>query len=199
VVDFTGGRLETGEIVATDPNPFPDGFVRLPLTRTGVRTTADPMRDEGVFARIAQGSGRITIRLTGDDGRFKYVGYFAQHTPERLVLDLYKARPPSDAAEIVRGRNGCLRLTDHAVTRRHVDAEGRERNLFEHSLVVRLRRSGGRVHRQKATTAFQRMWSASFDYPPARRQDGTLEAVALSAKDGTLDCLVQVRVRMGGS
>lgn len=199
VIDFTGGRVEPGEVVATDPNPFPDGFVRLPLTRAGVRTTADPVRDEGVFARIAQGSGKITIRLTGDDRRFKYVGYFAQHTPERLVLDLYKARPPSDAAEILRGRGGCLRLTDHAVTRRRVDAEGRERNLFEHSLVVRLRRSGGIVHRQKAETAFQRMWSTSFDYPPARRQTGTLEAVAFSAKDGTLDCLVQVRVRMGGS
>ena len=54
VVDFTGGRVEPGEVVATDPNPFPDGFVRLPLTRSGVRTTADPVRDEGVFARIAQ-------------------------------------------------------------------------------------------------------------------------------------------------
>jgi hypothetical protein len=136
--------------------------------------------------------------LTGADRRFKYVGYFAQHTPERLVLDLYKARPPSSAAEILRGRGGCLRLTDHMVTRRHVDAEGRERNLFEHSLVVRLRRSGGRIHRQKPETAFRRRWSTSFDYPPARRQTGTLEAVALSAKDGTLDCLVQVRVRMGG-
>lgn len=198
VVDFTGGRVEPGEVVATDPNPFPDGFVRLPLTRRGVRTTADPVRAQGVFARIAQGSGRITIRLTGRDRRFKYVGYFALHTPERLVMDLYKARPPSDAAEILRGRRGCLTLSDHLVGRRHVDAEGRERNLFEHSLVVRLRRSGGRVHRQRAETAFQRRWSTSFDYPPARRQTGTLEAVALSAKDGTLDCLVQVRVRMGG-
>jgi hypothetical protein len=198
VIDFTGGRVEPGEVVATDPNPFPDGFVRLPLTRAGVRTVADPVREHGVFARIAQGSGKITIRLTGADRRFKYVGYFAQHTPERLVLDLYKARPPVDAAEILRGRGGCLRLTDHTVTRRHVNAEGRERNLFEHSLIVRLRRSGGRIHRQKAETAFRRMWSTSFDYPAARRQDGTLEAVALSAKDGTLDCLVQVRVRMGG-
>jgi immunoglobulin-like protein involved in spore germination len=199
VIDFTGGRVEPGEVVATDPNPFPDGFVRLPLTRAGVRTTAAPVRDEGVFARIAQGSGKITIRLTGADRRFKYVGYFAQHTPERLVLDLYKARPPSDAAEILRGRGGCLRLTDHTVTRRHVDAEGRERNLFEHSLVVRLRRANGQIHRQKAETAFMRRWSTSFDYPAVRRQNGTLEAVALSAKDGTLDCLVQVRVRMGGS
>ena len=115
------------------------------------------------------------------------------------MLDLYKARPPTDAAEILRGRGGCLRLTSHTVTRRHVNAEGRERNLFEHSLVVRLRRSGGRIHRQKAETAFARRWTTDFTYPPARRQTGTLEAVALSAKDGTLDCLVQVRVRMGGS
>jgi hypothetical protein len=199
VIDFTGGTVQTGEVVATDPNPFPDGFVRLPLTRAGVRTTAAPVRDEGVFARIAQGSGRITIRLTGADRRFKYVGYFAQHTPEKLVLDLFKARPPTDAAEILRGRGGCLRLTDHTVTRRHVDAEGTERNLFEHSLVVRLRRGNGRIHRQKAETAFMRRWTTSFDYPAASRQSGTLEAVALSAKDGTLDCLVQVRVRMGGS
>jgi hypothetical protein len=199
VIDFTGGRVEPGEVVATDPNPFPDGFVRLPLSRPGVRTTADPVRDEGVFARIAQGSGRITIRLTGADRRFKYVGYFAQHTPERLVLDLYKSRPPTDAAEILRGRGGCLRLTDHTVTRDRVRAEGRARNLFENALVVRLRRSGGRVHRQRAETAFMNRWETDFTYPRARRQDGTLEAVALSAKDGTLDCIVQVRVRMGGS
>jgi Immunoglobulin-like domain of bacterial spore germination len=200
VVDFTGGRVETGEVNATDPNPFPDGFVRLPLTRPGVRTTADPVRDEGVFARIAQTSGRrITIRLTGADRRFKYVEYFAQHGPERLVLDLYKSRPPSDAAEIVRGRGGCLRLDNHQVTPDRVTAEGRERNLFEHSLVVRLRRNGGRIHRQKPETAFMRRWNTDFTYPPANRQTGTLEAVALSAKDGTLDCLVQVRVRMGGS
>src|SRR5215216_2509296 len=99
VIDFTGGRVEPGEVVATDPNPFPDGFVRLPMMHPGIKTTASPVRAEGVFARIAQGGGRITIRLTGRDRRFKYVGYVAQHTPERLVIDLYKSRPPSDAAE----------------------------------------------------------------------------------------------------
>ncbi len=35
VVDFTGGRVEPGEVVATDPNPFPDGFVRLRSSRAG--------------------------------------------------------------------------------------------------------------------------------------------------------------------
>jgi hypothetical protein len=198
VVDFTGGTVEPGEVVATDPDPFPDGFVRLPMVHPGVKTTAMPVRAEGVFARIAQGGGRITIRLTGTDRRFKYVGYTAQHTPERLVIDLYKSRPPRAGAAITRGRGGCLTLAGRAVTRKRVKASGRERNLFEHSLVVRLRRSGGAIHRQKAEAAFQRRWSTSFTYRHARRQTGTLEAVALSAKDGTLDCLVQVRVRFGG-
>lgn len=200
VVDFTGGPVQPGEVNATDPNPFPDGFVRLPLVRPGVRTTADSVRDEGVFARIAQTNNRrITIRLSGTDRRFKYVHYFAQHGPARLVLDLYKSRPPTDAAEIVRGRRNCLRLDNHQVTPDRVTADGRELNLFEHSLVVRLRRNGGRIHRQKPETAFTRTWSTDFTYPPATRQAGTLEAVALSAKDGTLDCIVQVRVQIGGS
>jgi len=199
VVEFTGGRVVPGEVVATDPDPFPDGFVRLPLTRSGVRTTAARARGHGVFARIGHVPGRITIRLSAADRRFKYAGYFAQHTPERLVIDLFKSRPPSDAAEITRGRGGCLTLAAHSVTATRVTASGRERDLFEHSLVVRLRRTGGRIHRQKAETAPNRRWSTSFTYPMAVRQSGTLEAVALSAKDGTLDCLVQVRVRFGGS
>jgi hypothetical protein len=198
VVEFTGGRVNPGEIVATDPSPFRDGFVRLPLTRPGVKTTAEPVRDHGVFARIAQGSGRITIRLSAGDRRFKYVGYFALHSPERLVIDLYKARPPSEAAEITRGRGGCLTLSDHTVERRRVAASGRERDLFEHSFAVVLRRRDGRIHKLRATTAFDRRWSVSFRYPRVERQTGTLEAVSTSAKDGTLDCLVQARVRMGG-
>jgi hypothetical protein len=197
VVEFTGGTVQTGEVVATDPNPFPDGFVRLPLMRNGVRSTAAPVRAEGVFARIGQSTNRITIRLTGRDRRFKYVGYFAQHTPERLVIDLYKSRSPGPASEITRGRGGCLTLGSHTVTASRVTASGRERDLFEHSLVVRLRRADGRIHRQKPETAPNRRWSTSFGYRSIARQRGTLEAVALSAKDGTLDCLVQVRVRLG--
>lgn len=198
VVDFTGGRVQAGEVVATDPNPFRDGFVRLPLTRPGVKTTAAPVTAHGVVARIAQGSGRITIRLSGADRRFKYVGYFALHGPERLVLDLYKSRPPSATAEITRGRGGCLTLGDDQVERRRVTASGRERDLFEHSLAVVLRRRDGRIHKLRGITAFDRRWSTSFRYPQVARQTGTLEAVATSAKDGTLDCLVQTRVRMGG-
>jgi hypothetical protein len=199
VVDFSGGTVQFNEVEASDPNPFGDGFVRVRVTHPAVKTTAMPVRSNGVFARIAQGTGKITIRLTGADRRFKYLFYFVQHTPEKLVLDLYKSRPPSDAAEITRGRGGCLTLARHSVTRTRVKASGREKDLFEHSLVVRLRRRDGRIHRQKPLIAVANRWRANFAYPPAPRQTGTLEAVALSAKDGTLDCLVQVRVRFGGA
>ena len=185
VVDFAGGRVQAGEVVASDPNPFRDGFVRLPLTRPGVRTTAAAVSEHGVLAHIAQGTGRITIRLSGADRRFKYVGYFALHAPERLVLDLHKSRPPSVAAEITRGRGACLTLGEHAVGRRRVIASGRERDLFEHSFAVVLRRRDGRIHKLRGITAFDRRWSTSFRYPRVTRQTGTL------------DCLVHTRVRMG--
>jgi hypothetical protein len=198
VVDFTGGRVLEGQVVATDPRPFRDGRVRLPLTRPGVRTIAAPEQAIGVAASIAQGSGRIVIRLDATPRRFKYVAYHALRSPERLAIDLYDSGPPPPAAEIRRAPDGCLSLRDFDVTPRRVTASGRELNLFEHSLVVRLRRASGIVHRERAATAAARRWSTSFRYPRTRRRTGTLEAVALSAKDGTLDCLTQVRVGFGG-
>jgi hypothetical protein len=198
VVDFSGGTVQFNELEATDPDPFADGFVRIRLIHPGVKTTAMPVRAQGVFARIAQGGGRITIRLTGEDRRFKYLFYVDQHSPERLVMDLYKSRPPSDAAEITHGRGGCLTLTSHSVSRTRVKAAGRERGVFEHQFQVILRRRGGRIHRETHVVASSGRWHTSFTYPHAGRQTGTLEAVELSAKDGTLACLVQVRVRFGG-
>jgi hypothetical protein len=198
VVDFSGGRVNAGELIASDPSPFRDGVVRLPLTRPCVRSIAAPAQGHGVAARVRQASRRIVIRLAGAPRRFKYVGYRALHTPERLAIDLYESAPPSPAAKIRRAPDGCLSLRRFDIGRRNVFAAGRERDLFEHSLIVRLRRAGGRIHKQRATTAANRRWSTSFRYPRTRRRTGTLEAVALSAKDGTLDCLTQVRVRFGG-
>jgi hypothetical protein len=198
VVDFTGGTVLTGEVVATDPNPFGDGVVRLPLSHRRVRTTAAPVNALGVSASIRQRRGRIVIRLAGAPRRFKYVGYHAQSNPQRLVIDMIKSAPPVPAAEVLTGAGGCLTLRNFAVTNRRVRASGRERDLFEHSLVVRLRRADGRIHAQRPETAPNRRWSTSFRYPRTRRRAGTLEAVALSAKDGTLDCLVQARVNFGG-
>jgi Immunoglobulin-like domain of bacterial spore germination len=197
VVDFDG-RVNPGQVVATDPNPFRDGKVRLPLTRRQVRTTARPVQAHGVSASIVQRSGGIAIRLDAAPRRFKYAGYRALRSPDRLAIDLYESAPPAAAAEIRSAADGCLSLSAVDVGRRRVSASGRARQLFENSLVVRLRRAGGGVHKQRAVTAAGTRWSTSFRYPRTRRRTGTLEAVALSAKDGTLECLAQVRVRFGG-
>jgi hypothetical protein len=198
VVEFTGGALTSSGLAATDPDPFPDGFVRLTMIHAGVKSTAAPVRANGLFARVGQAGSRLTVRVTGRDRRLKYMSYVIQHAPERLVIDLYKSRPPKDAAEIVTGRRSCLTLGSHKVTRKRVKAAGGERNVFEHMFLVRLRRHGGGIHREKTVTAVSGSWSTSFAYRHARRQTGTLEAVEFSSKDGALDCLVQVRVRFGG-
>jgi hypothetical protein len=198
VVDLRGAPLLAEEVVATDPQPFGDGLVRLPVTRPGVRTTAAPVTAQGVRTTVRQGAGRIVIRLAGARRRFKYVSYTALHAPERLVIDLWKSAPPSAAAEVRRAPDGCLSLRRLDVTANRVTARGRELDLFEHSLVVRLRRAGGRIAAQRATIAAAGRWSTRFGHA-AGRQAGTLEAVALSAKDGTLDCIVQVRVRIRGA
>ena len=198
VVDFSGGTVAFNELDATDPDPFPDGFARIRLLHPGVKSAAMPVRDAGVFARIAQSGGRLTIRLSGADRQFKYLSYVVQHGPERVVFDLFKSRPPSDDAEITRGHGGCLTFTGHSVSKTRVRAAGRERNLFEHQFQVVLRRRGGRIQRQYHVAAAGGRWHTSFAYPHAGRQTGTLEAVDLSEKDGALVCLVQVRVRFGG-
>jgi Immunoglobulin-like domain of bacterial spore germination len=199
VVDFRGGQVLAGEVVATDPDPFGDGRARLPLSRRGVRTVAPPRMAHRVAASIVQRSNRIVIRLQAAPRRFKYVAYHALRSPSRLAIDLYEAAPPSRAAEIRRAPDGCLTLDDFDVDRRLVSASGRARDLFENALVVRLRRASGTIHRQRpATATTSGRWSRTFRYPRTRRRTGTLEAVALSAKDGTLDCLTQVRVRFGG-
>jgi hypothetical protein len=197
VVDFTDRRLEAGEVMATDPSPFADGAVRLRLDHRRVRTEAPPARAHGVSVRLRQGTNRITIRLAGARRRFKYVSYAVLRAPERLVIDLWKAAPPPAAAEVRAAPDRCLTLASTAAGARTVAAAGRELNLFEHSLVVLLRAADGRVLAQRPETAARGRWRSRFRYPSVRRQAGTLEAVAHSAKDGSLDCLVQIRVRVG--
>jgi hypothetical protein len=198
VVDFSGGRVFAGEVVATDPDPFRDGVVRLPLTHRGVRTAAADVGAQGVSARVRRRGGRIVIRLAGAPRRFKYAAVRSLASPGRLVVDLDKSAPPSSAATILSAPDRCLSLTRATVTGRRVRAAGRERDLFEHSLIVRVRGPGGGIVAQRPLTAAAGRWSTSFRISPTARRAGTLEAVALSAKDGTLDCLVQVPVTLGG-
>lgn len=191
VVDFTGGGIEINDVNAEDPNPF-DGTARLEMRSPGVATSAAPLSALGIRVTVARGGPGLVIRITADPRRFKYVSYFALRAPTRLAIDLWYAAPSVSARY---GRSGCLTLTTYSVGATTVTASGRERDLFEHSFVLRLRGARGGLVRQKPVTA-DGPWSERMTYS-APRQRGTLEVVALSAKDGALDCLVQVPVTLG--
>jgi hypothetical protein len=193
VVDFVQGPVRFNEVESTDPFPF-DGAARLRVDSPGITTQASPRTALGVSVSITQGTNQIFVRINTQPRRFKYVSYFVLTGPDRLVIDLWKAAPPVPAAEIRRAPDRCLTLDTFSVAGARVRATGTERNLFERSLVVRVRGSDGRLVAEKPEIGPN--WSTNFPYRVTRVQPGTLEAVALSAKDGALDCIVQVRVTL---
>ena len=192
VVDFTGGTFQVNEADATDPAPA-DGTARVDVRRAGISTLAIDRSAAGVRVRISQATNRIIIRMEAARRALKYIRVSGLHGPERLVLDLYSAKPPSRAAEIRVGRNNCLRLTSFTADGRGLRVRGVERDLFEASFILRVRDAAGRSVGRRIMTA-RGAWSARVAYRVTTAQTGTLEAVAASAKDGSLACLVQVRV-----
>jgi Immunoglobulin-like domain of bacterial spore germination len=102
----------------------------------------------------------------------------------------------SPGAQIPAGARGCLAIDSAAAGRRAFTVRGRERDLFEHSFVLRVRNRSGKVVGQQAMTATG-AWRARIAYRVVAGQPGTLEAVAHSAKDGSLARLAQVRVTLG--
>jgi hypothetical protein len=195
VVDFSRATPTRGEIVASDPDPYPDGSARIPLDGARLGARALRARGHGVSARIGPAGRGIVVRLTSAPRRFKYLGYTVLRRPGRLAIDLWKSAAPGGASGS--GPRGCLALASVRATGGAVRATGAERDLFEHGLIVRLRSPAGRIVRERAATAADGRWSVRLRTPRARRQRGTLEAVALSAKDGALVCLVQVPLWFG--
>ena len=194
VVDFTDGVLADSEVEALDPRAV-DGAVRVRVSHRHVQAQAAPARVAGVLAVVTGGRDRLDVRASSARRRFKYVQVTTLHAPERLVIDLYRSRPPISAAEIRTGRRGCLTLTGVTPSHRAFRATGRERDLFEHSFVLRVRNRAGTVVGRRIMTA-QGHWSTRIGYHVTRRQPGTLEGVAESAKDGSLACIVQARVAL---
>ena len=194
VVDFEGARLRDNQVLAADPSPF-DGRARVRVSGRGIDADADPERAHGVSARVVQRDDAVVLRLRADERRFKYLGYLVLHGPERLAVDLWKARPPRPAAEFLRApQGGCLTLGGYAVRPGFARAHGTEQGIFEHMFQLALRRAGGGVVRAVGVTSSAGEWRRRLRYSVGRRQAGTLEAVDLSEKDGSLACIVQVAV-----
>ncbi len=197
VVDFSGGTLNGADVIATDPNPFFDGRARISMSKHGIDTDAAARSALGVHARLVQALNRIGLRLTFAHERFKYLAYDNLHSPERLVVDLWKARPPVPAAVFTSApQGGCLTIGSFTVGAGTASASGTEHGLFEHMFQVVLRKASGRIARAVGVTSSGGNWSRTFSYAVAGQQAGTLEAVDLSEKDGSLACIAQVRVTL---
>jgi hypothetical protein len=196
VVDFTGGRLQDHHTLAVDPNPF-NGRSAIEVTKPGVDTDAAPASAFGVEARIVRQAGRIVLRLHAERRRFKYLAYEELRSPTRLVVDLWKAKPPSADAEFPTApQRRCLEIDTFSVDPGSTTAAGEERRLFENSFVLALRNRRGERVRGVPVTSAGGNWSETFSYSVGVPQPGTLEAVAFSAKDSSLVCIAQLRVTL---
>jgi hypothetical protein len=199
VVHFRGGTLGATDAEAADPDPF-DGAARVSVAHAGIAATAATAHRFGLRVRVQQASGRLRVRLAGAARRFKYLAHRTLHGPERLVIDLYKSRPPGAAAQIPSAPGGCLAIARHAATDGTIAASGTARGIFERQFTLAVRDARGRVAGH-TTVAFgtSPAWSATVSYSVPADQPGTLEAVDLSARDGALACLAQIRVPLAAA
>lgn len=196
VVDFSGGTLHRNDAESPDPLPF-DGRARVRITHAGIDTTAGAVSDQRVTARIKQRSGFLVLKLSARQHRFKYLEHGVLHSPERLVVDLWKARPPHPAAEFPSApQGGCLTIDQVTHAPGQVVARGTEKNLFEHMFQADLRNRRGTMIAMRPVTASGGNWHRTLAYGVTRQQAGTLEAVDFSERDGSLSCIAQLRVTL---
>lgn len=196
VLDLNGAKAQINEAEVTDP-AVRDGSTRVDITHAGIVARAIDRSAQDVRVRVSLARAyRARIRITTALRRFKYVRLTALHGPERFVIDLYRSAPPTAAAEIRTGVRNCLRLRSVRPAGNGFRVLGKELNLFEGSFLLRVRDATGRVVGRRIGTA-RGSWDLRVSYSGVRTaQPGTLEAVAESARDGSLACLVQVRVRL---
>lgn len=196
VVDMTGGTARFNEVEATDAR-VADGSARVDISHTGIVVTPRDRTAQGVRARLSLATAnRARVQLSAAAGRFKYVRVFVLHGPERVVIDLYRSAPPSPPAEIRTGFGNCLTLTSIQRTGHTFRVRGTARDLFEANFVIRVRDARGRVVGRRIVTA-NGPWNQTVSYSGVTStQAGTVEAVADSAKDGSLVCIVQRRVTL---
>lgn len=212
VVDFAGARL-TGlgrQVDAPDPSPA-DGRGLVRINATGITSAAAPARGGGgVVAAVRRRAGSIVVVVSGPPGRFKFLGYRVSVPRNVVVIDLWEATA-SRAATVL--DDGCLRLTRWSGAGGRVRARGLElQPLFERGLVLSARAPGDafatlRERPLVATGGVPRPDFSGYSSPgrwrgaTARIGGGLprrvmLEAWTASAKDGSLECLVQVPVRV---
>lgn len=210
VVDLPAGAVlrggETG-VETTDPSPL-DGRAVVRARTTGTRTGASEIRRAGVHVRVRGNPSGFTVLVDARRGSLKFVSYRAAPSGGRLVIDLWR-NTTSGSARIL--SDGCLRIDAWSATKTSAKARGRElQPLFEHGLVLSLRREGpgpttiaekpliateGAFRPDFSGYLVPGRWSGRLTLAAAAApRRAMLEAWSASAKDGSLDCLAQTPV-----
>ena len=159
VVDFTGGTLHANDVESPDPLVF-DGRGRVRVTDTGISSDAAAVTGERIAARIVESPGSVVLRLSTRKHRFKYLEHSVLHSPERLVVDLWKARPPTAAAEFPTApQGGCLSIENLDAFPGRIRANGTETDLFEHMFQAIVRNRNERIVGTRPVTATAGQWA----------------------------------------
>ena len=168
-----------------------DREARVDIRHPGIVVTPRDGTAQGARVRLSlAAANRARVRLTATTERFKYVRVSVLHGPEGVVIALYRAAPRSAAANISAGVNGCLKLTSVQRTGHSFRLRGSAKNLFEANFVIRVRDGLGRIVGRRIVTA-NGPWNQTFSHTGVSGpRHGTVEAVAESAKDGSLVCIV---------
>lgn len=210
VVHFTGGPPLTGlarQVDAPDPDPI-DGRSSVRINAAGITTGAARVTGSGVTARVQGRPGRIVVRMSSAANTLKFLQYKVSVPRSVVVVDLWKVTSSAQARVL---SDGCLTMTSWSAANARAKARGLElQPLFEHGLVLTLRGSDGRAISEKPLTTTEGVfrpdfsgyaspgrWSGSMPVPAASTgARAMLEAWSASAKDGSLECLVQTPVRV---
>jgi hypothetical protein len=196
-----------GQAEATDPDPT-DGRATVVVTAPRLNAASEQVTAHRVNVRVHARPGRAVIRVSGPSGRFKFLGYRPMAGP-RLAIDLWIAAAGGFAATV--RDDGCLRITRWSGGTARATARGLElKPLFEHGLVLELRGADGSSLGRTPITASEGTFKADFSgYLVPGRWSGAVEATGAgrvmleawvgSARDGSLQCLVQVPVRLAGT
>ncbi len=202
IVQFTGAGLTGLERQVDTPDPeIGDGRALVRINGRGIRSTASPVTTtkvplRGLRVRAAQRPGSIVVVLEALPGLFKFVQYAVSVPRRAVVIDLWKVTLDRRAAIL---DDGCLRLTAWSGRDGRARARGLElRRLFEGGLVVSARGAGagGSTLAERPLIAAGGRWAGATPRIPGLPRRAMLEAWTASAKDGSLECLVQVPVRV---
>ncbi len=209
VVRFDGELTGLEHQVDTPDPAVADGRAVVRINGTGIHSAAKPLTRRGVEVRVRRRPGSILVLLGSARGRYKFVQYRLSGDRRHLVIQLWRSTVARAATVL---DDGCLRMTGWRGGARP-RARGLELTpLFEHGLALSLRGAG-----QSTTAIAERpliasegtfradfsgysrpgRWGGPLSTPAGSSGRAMLEAWSASAKDGSLECLVQVPVRLG--